>query len=449
MVVVERRSEENALARTHGAVKRARWCPLLQGAIAERAKRAVRDIASDLAKLAGLPTVRSADGGSSIEDASLACGGAGLAVFYAYMDRVGRGSRYRRASLDLLEHAADEVASVTMNPSLYGGFTGVAWAMAHLEGRVSGLAESFSTRELDAALRRFVRRRGWKRDYDLVSGLVGLGVYGLERLPAPAAVSIIEGVIDRLEETAERRPDGITWHTAPELLPPAQRKRTPHGHYNLGLAHGVPGAIAFFGAAWVAGVRRRKARELLDGAVAWLLHQTSKDPTGSRFPAWLARGRPREDCRSAWCYGDPGVAAALMCAAQSVGESAWEREALKIAYGAVARPPDETGIVNAGLCHGAAGLGHVFNRMYQATGDAELARAARYWFRRALAMRRKGRGFGGFSALSGRADGTYYWEDDPGILMGSAGIALALLAATTSTEPEWDRMLLLSTRNRR
>src|SRR5712692_6145954 len=55
----------------------------------------------------------------------------------------------------------------------------------------------------------------------------------------------------------------------------------------------------------------------------------------------------------------------------------------------------------------------------------------------------------GFSALSGRADETRHWEDDPGILTGAAGIALALLAATTSIEPEWDRMLLLSTPGRK
>jgi lantibiotic modifying enzyme len=427
-------------------VKRAAWRPLLEGAIAERAKEAVSDIAADIGKLPGLPTERSAAGSSSPQqDASLACGGAGLAVFYAYLNRAGPRTRYRRAALDMLERAADAVASVTMGPSLYAGFPGIGWAMAHLEGRLSGPAESFSTEELDRALKRFVRRRGWKADYDLVTGLVGLGVYVLERLPAPAAISILEGVIDRLEETAERRPDGITWHTPPDLLSSEQRERCPRGYDNLGLAHGLPGVVALLGAACAAGVKPRKARGLLDGAVAWLLHQKRKGKTGSRFPAWLAPGSPREGCRSAWCYGDPGVAAALMCAARSVGESAWEREALQIARGAAARPPDQAGVVDAGLCHGAAGLGHIFNRMSQATGDAALARAARYWFRRTLAMRRRGRGFGGFSALSAREDGTRYWDDDPGILTGSAGIALALLAATNSIEPAWDRMLLLST----
>jgi len=39
------------------------------------------------------------------------------------------------------------------------------------------------------------------------------------------------------------------------------------------------------------------------------------------------------------------------------------------------------------------------------------------------------------------------WIAMPGILEGAAGIALALLAATTPIEPEWDRMLLLSGRS--
>ena len=60
-------------------------------------------------------------------------------------------------------------------------------------------------------------------------------------------------------------------------------------------------------------------------------------------------------------------------------------------------------------------------------------------------MRQPGRGVGGFSALAAREDGTRYWQDDPGILTGAAGVAMALLAATTTIEPAWDRMLLLST----
>ncbi len=304
--------------------------------------------------------------------------------------------------------------------------------------------EPYSTEEVDEALKSYVSRSGWKADYDLIIGLVGLGVYALERLPAPGAISCLEGVIDRLEETALRQIGGVTWHTPPELLPPKQRQMFPAGYYNLGLAHGVPGVIALLGAASAAGIKRRKARKLLDGAVGWLLRQRSKNGSASRFPAWIVPGAEPESCRSAWCYGDPGVAAALFCAARCVGDADWEREALEIARAAARRPPDEAGVVDAGLCHGAAGLGHVFNRMYQATGDATLRRAARFWFERTLAMRQPGRGVGGFPASLVNDRGEQYWADETGLVIGAAGVALALLAATTSIEPAWDRMLLVS-----
>jgi lantibiotic modifying enzyme len=298
---------------------------------------------------------------------------------------------------------------------------------------------------VDDALNDYVNRPCWDGEYDLVGGLVGLAVYALERLPARAAVECLEGIVDRLGEIAETAREGVTWFTPPDHLPDWQREQCPGGYYNLGLAHGVPGVIAVLGATCAAGVRPRKARKLLDGAVTWLLSQELEDGAGSRFPAWVAPEAKPEASRAAWCYGDPGIAAALLCAARSVNQPDWERKAIEIARGVATRPPDEAGVMDAGLCHGAAGLGHVLNRIYQATGDETLGEAARFWFERTLAMRRPGEGVGGFLALAAKEDGTRYWNDEAGILTGASGIALTLLAATTAVEPAWDRMLLLST----
>jgi hypothetical protein len=101
-------------------------------------------------------------------------------------------------------------------------------------------------------------------------------------------------------------------------------------------------------------------------------------------------------------------------------------------------------VVDAGLCHGAAGLGHLFNRLFQATGDPGLGAAARSWFERTLQMRRPGRGVGGYEAWQAGDGGEMTWVADAGLLTGATGIALALLGATTATEPVWDRMLLVA-----
>jgi hypothetical protein len=118
---------------------------------------------------------------------------------------------------------------------------------------------------------------------------------------------------------------------------------------------------------------------------------------------------------------------------------------LAVARRAAQRPPEQSGVRDAGLCHGAAGIGHLFNRMYQAMGDPTLGEAARFWFGRTLDMRRPGRGVGGYQAFHPVSPGDDTWVDDRGFLSGSAGIALALLAAVSPVEPAWDRVLLIST----
>jgi hypothetical protein len=103
-------------------------------------------------------------------------------------------------------------------------------------------------------------------------------------------------------------------------------------------------------------------------------------------------------------------------------------------------------VVDAALCHGAAGLGHIFNRMFHATGEELFAGSAQRWLARALELRRHGEGIGGFLAAENHPEGGFNWVEDRSFLTGAAGIALALLAATTAVEPSWDRMLLLSLR---
>jgi lantibiotic modifying enzyme len=380
----------------------------------------------------------------AVEDGSLAGGRAGLAVLFAYLAQARSEPGDADLAVRFLNEAIEAVAAVPMSDGLYGGFTGIAWAVAHIQEQLGLPAEEDPSQAIDGALLDSLDRSPWPGEYDLISGLVGLGVYALERLPRPTAQACLERAIARLGEIAERSAEGITWFTPPERLPDWQRERCPQGYYNLGLAHGVPGVIALLGGACAAGVARTEAQPLLEGAVEWLLRQKLPEGAGSTFSSWAGPGVEQDASRLAWCYGDVGASAALLCAAQCMGELRWEQEAAAIAWGAAERPPDQSGIVDAGLCHGAAGLGHLFNRMFQATGEPALGGAARFWLERTLAMRQPGEGVGGYLAWAPDEPGDVKWAADPGFLTGAAGIALALLAAATPVEPAWDRVLLVS-----
>src|SRR5206468_9554037 len=139
-----------------------------------------------------------------------------------------------------------------------------------------------------AALIDLLRQPTWERDYDLISGLVGMGVYALERLPRPTAVEALRGVIDHLARLAERTPEGLAFWTPPALMIPETRARYPSGYYNLGLAHGAPGVLAVLAGAYAADCERERVRPLLEGTADWLLAQRRPPSFGSIFPYQLA-----------------------------------------------------------------------------------------------------------------------------------------------------------------
>jgi len=408
----------------------AKWRPILDGALAERARTSIDDIVN------ALPDPSYA----GIANPSLAGGNAGLALLCGYLALTGYDDEEN--AVHFLEKAIQAVSTDQVGPTFYGGFAGIAWVAEHLQKQLQQLDED-ANEEIDEVLKGFLQQSSWADDYDLISGLVGYGVYALDRLPRPDALKCLEHIIDHLAQKAEHNAKGITWRTSPDLLPDHQRKEAPEGYYNLGLAHGVPGVIAFLGLACGAGIDVEKARSLLNGAVSWLLSQKLTDAE-STFTSWLVPSVESRDCRLAWCYGDAGLCAALLIAARSIGNSQWEEEAINIARRAALRPVKTAGAVDAGLCHGAAGIAHIFNRMFHATGDELFRDRAKFWFEQTLDMRRPGQGVAGYLAYHPDENGNEGWADDPGLLTGAAGIALALLAATTDVVPDWDRMLLVS-----
>ncbi len=381
---------------------------------------------------------------SESRDASLAGGLSGIALVHTALEQAFPGAGHHARAERSLEHAIEWLGRGPLGPGLYSGIAGVGWVVGHLVEGAEDDEDPCSA--FDAPLLEVLERSPWTDPFDLIDGLVGLGVYALERLPHPSGKQLLACIVGHLGKTARRQRPGIAWWSDPEWVPMKWRQ-TPHPDWNLGVAHGVPGVIALLGrvaAADVDAQTRKKARALLDKAVRWLLAQELPPSDEGCFAHAVTPGVPGKAARIAWCYGDPGIAATLLVAARAVGEPEWESAALRIALHAASRPEALSGVVDAGLCHGAAGVAHIFHRLFLTTGDKRLAKASRLWFGRTLAMRVPGRGFAGFRARVPGDEAKHHWRADPGFLTGAAGIALALVAATTDGEPEWDRALLLS-----
>lgn len=413
------------------------WEPVLTGDLRERALEAALDVGRVLA--ASFEADRSP---ASAGDPSLSRGWTGTAVTMHHLDAAFPGEGFGAVSEAALDRAVDAVAAQRMSPGLLQGFPGIAWAIEHLGGN-DGPEDANAG--IDEALLEMLGAARAGGLYDLVSGLVGVGVYALRRLPAPSGEKLLGTVVERLAEWSEPAEPGITWYTRPELIPPTARERVPEGYYNLGLAHGVPGVIGLLAHAHRAGVAQATAERLLEGAVQWVLAQALPPGGRATWPYFVGPGIDPRPARLAWCYGDPGVITSLLAAADALERPEWEEAALAALARAVARPPGSSDVSGASLCHGALGLAHLWNRMWQRTRSEDLRNAIAYWTKVGLDLRIYPDGLAGYSVWDPESEAEEGRDvQGPGLLAGVAGVALALVAAATDLEPTWDSHLLLS-----
>lgn len=247
---------------------------VLDGELAERARRRALATGAAMLELA-----------TAAPDPSLGGGSTGLALAHRYLAVATGDAAHHRRSAEYLADAERAVREERLRPTLYGGFVGVAWAAEHL-GRGGDRLN-----RIDELLVEALGRPGGRWHFDLISGLVGIGCYALERLPRPAAARLCALVVERLADGARQRDRGVAWHTPAALMIPETAERFPDGYDNLGLAHGAPGVVSFLAGCCAAGVAETRARPLLDAAVGWILGQR----LGLPGPASPCGGHPVTD----------------------------------------------------------------------------------------------------------------------------------------------------------
>lgn len=396
------------------------WTPLLTGADADRALQVLADLQRPFARLAARLDSRTARA-TSRRARSLSSGLPGIALACAYADAVQPDRGWSELAERTLAAALETARDIT-GVGLFSGVAGLSWVTTHLlddagEGPIDGVDAII----LDALTR-------GELPFDLVSGVAGIGVYALERLPRPSAAELARAAIRILGERADHTPSGITWKTPARFVESSLRSDHPDGYHNPGMAHGVAGVVGFLAAA----VRRgfSEAVPLLEPAATWLWRHRTLRASARRS-------------RDAWCVGAPGMALALHATGVALDDSRWTARALELARAAAQQNPSDANLEDASLCHGDAGVAHVFLRLYQSTGDPVLRDAARRPLRRLVRRGRSRRtlaqlAYQRFTPTGRRPAVVLGW------LNGLAGVVLVLCAALCEAEPAWDRLLLAS-----
>ena len=390
---------------------------------------------------------------------ALAQGHAGLAVSCAYLDTCFPDERWDRRGHSYMASATEAVErSAYASTGLFGGLAGLAfagWSLSRGGVRYQRLITALDSALLGQiagqadGLARVTTEGVAFSEFDAVSGLAGVGAYLLNRQEIPAVSLALQTILRSLVALASDTAGPPRWWTPPHLLGSEEMTALhPHGNLNCGLAHGIPGPLAFISLALLNGIGVAGTEEVIDRLADWLIAYQVEDAWGVNWPyavSLAADGASeppdatRAGSRAAWCYGAPGVARALWLAGVARGRPQWRDLAIEAMAAVYRRPSAARQINSPTLCHGVAGLLQITLRFANETRLPVFTDAANdltEWLLLAYEP----------ESLMGYRN----WEpggtrvDQPGLLEGAAGVLLTLLAAATDVEPSWDRAFLLA-----
>jgi len=373
---------------------------------------------------------------------SLSSGHAGIAILHGIRARAGHG-RWSRAA-DWLAAAVREPVAGAGGAGLWHGAPAIAFALhtavprqadrhlTQLDSFIAAMAE----RQVHSAYKRMAeRRRPLPGEFDLVRGLTGLGVYFLRRDPAHPCLRSILGYMVQL--TAPVPADDAAGISVPGWWTrhlPAGRPTVPFtdGHSDQGMAHGISGPLALLSLAAGIGVDVPGQMDAIVTIRDWLERCQQHSLAGPWWPerltlADLHTGQPHQNgpARPSWCYGTPGITRTLQLTARALDDADRQSAAETALLACITDRDQLARLDNLALCHGWSGL---ITTVWAAAADATTAALSQQLTRLIVEL------------LSTQLA----LPERPGLIDGTAGLALVLHSIATGTLAPWTSCLLLT-----
>ncbi|MBW3569865.1 MAG: hypothetical protein KY467_02050 [Gemmatimonadetes bacterium] len=357
-------------------------------------------------------------------------GTSGIALFLAELSAATGDPELARTAMGGVRFALNEAAE--MNESAFGyhsGRVGVAYAVARV-GELLRAPELYG--EAEALLRPLAGNEARDMGMDVIAGGGG-AIPALLRLTgqvdAELALGIARALGDNLVRVAVREPDGWSWGT---MRTSSVRNLCGYAHGAAGIAHGLLELYAATGdgsyryAAEQGFLYERSLYSPEDGNWPDLRHtelgeyqfegRTEQLRERLRAGDWLPT--PPRHYMAAWCHGAPGIGLSRLRAYQLLGDAVYLEEA-RASFASVQRSiTDEVGM-NFSLCHGRGGNAETLLEGARILGDDSLLEPAR-----AVAVT-------GIHRYEDAGEpwpcGTMGGVQDPGLLLGEAGIGMFIL----------------------
>ena len=379
------------------------------------------------------------------KDIGILSGASGVALFQFYYSKFTEEDSHADKAVETITNTIDRINEGFLFPTFCTGIAGLCWTIEILkEEEFIELDDDFFDEDLDLYLLNAMKTDVESENYDFLHGAMGYGYYFLKRYQNAKSIAAkntykkyLKELVKALKKSSKKNSAGIYWKSV-------LKKEEGLEGCNLSLSHGISSMVNFLSRLAEYEDFYIKVDELLRQAVRYIMSCENKDTTlTSSFPNWVLEETPSsENSRLAWCYGDLGIGISLLRAAEILNDNQLKNEIIKILkYSTKRMDAEEAGIKDAGLCHGAYGVLHIYNYLYKKTKDIAFKEAADFWAQKAFDMGIHKHGYAGYMVW--RGGNKEKWEPEVSLLEGIAGIGLTILSYLAPFDTKWDECLLI------
>lgn len=359
----------------------------------------------------------------------------GVLLFILYYAKYSKDQRFISTAEVYAEDLISQLTKIN-SPTFCTGLSGILYLFEFLrEKEFIDIDVNECQDKLHNYLTYQMQKYIQNKQYDFMHGAIGIGLYFLKKQTNEQQV---QDIINFLYVTAEKDDvkNTLKWKSIINY-------DTNYIGYNIALSHGISSIAIFISRILKSNIKNEHATKLLQGSINYILSQRI-DPHkyGSFFPSHSLDNLTdisQQGSRLAWCYGDLGIAIALWRAGKNSETTQWQNIASKIAEDSTNRLyKPKNRVIDAGICHGSAGIAMLFNRMFLETRESKFKEATIYWLKQTLYFARFEDGLAGFKTF--QKD----WVIDYSLLTGISGIGLVLTSYLMNDSQDWDELFLLT-----
>ncbi len=270
-------------------------------------------------------------------------------------------------------------------------------------------------------------------NYDFLHGSLGIAYYLLERNINP---SFFENYFKELNRLCSRRTDGMVGNFN------FMDNNIEFDRVNIGLAHGILSILKFCLQCYRNKICRKESYDLAKKITGYMISNQNDSREFSYFSSLVVDGKEKNEVsRLAWCYGDLSIAYVLYQSSLIFKDTGLEKFALEVFDHSMKRvDSDRTFVRDAGICHGAAGIAHIYNKMWHHTRHRSFKNACDFWIDQTLKFDKFSDTVSGYKQYFSP---TNTYQSSSGLLEGSSGIGLVLISYLTN-DFDWDYCVMLN-----